>query len=246
EVLVVHRGRSTPRDWVPVRHLLTDRLDLADHAGAVTEFDPEAVVDTAALNGTDVDAVTPVLPDVPTVVLSSQDVYAAFLGLLRNHEVCPLPVTEDSPLRTERHLEGEDYEKLEVEERWLDRGATVLRLPMVYGPHDWQRREEPVLRRIRAGRPRIPGGVGNLLWNRGYVDDMARGVLAALDTRAADGMALNLGETTIHTIRGWYEAVVEVAGADAELVTVPDDVVPPDFSLTTTRRQHLLVSSAKA
>lgn len=65
-----------------------------------------------------------------------------------------MPLTEDSELRRDRYpyrgagLEGvpDDYDKLDVEERWLDRGAVVLRLPMVYGPHDRQRREDLVLR----------------------------------------------------------------------------------------------------
>jgi nucleoside-diphosphate-sugar epimerase len=61
----------------------------------------------------------------------------------------------------------------DVEERWLERDAVVLRLPLVYGPHDWQRREEPILRRLRARREQIPVGAANLLRTRGYVDDLA-------------------------------------------------------------------------
>ncbi len=38
------------------------------------------------------------------------------------------------------------------------RGAAVLRLPMIYDPHHWQRREEPVLRRLRAHRRHLPIG----------------------------------------------------------------------------------------
>ena len=57
----------------------------------------------------------------------------------------------------------DDYEKLDVEETYLQRGATILRLPMVHGEHDRQRREEFVLRRVRAGRRRIPFGAGTWL-----------------------------------------------------------------------------------
>ena len=210
DVLVVHRGRSVPDPWVPVGRLLPDRRDLGRHANEIAGFAPEAIIDTVALTGSDVDAVLPALPQVPTGVLSSQDVYEAHTGLRTGQSVAAVPLTEDSALRADRYpyrglgleVVPDDYDKLDVEERWLARGAVVLRLPLAHGPHDWQHREEPVLRRLRAGRARIPVGAANLLWTRGYVDDLATGVLSALDTRAADGLAVNLGEPQTMPIGG--------------------------------------------
>ncbi len=202
----------------------------------------------------DVTAVLPVLPEVPTVVLSSQDVYQAYTGLRNNRCESPVPLTEDSELRRDRYpyrgsgLEGvpEDYEKLDVEEHWLARGAVVLRLPMVYGPHDQQRREDLALRRVRARRPQMPIGAGNLLWTRAHVDDVATGVLAALDTRAADGLAINLGEPQTVPIRVWLEQIVRAADADLELVQVPEAALPADLALTGAPPQHILASVQQA
>ena len=56
------------------------------------------------------------------------------------------------------------------------RGGVSLRLPMIYGAFDRQRREEFMLRRVRAGRRRIPFGSGGWLACRGYVGEIARGV----------------------------------------------------------------------
>ncbi|OEV02658.1 hypothetical protein AN216_14250 [Streptomyces oceani] len=254
EVLVVSRGRSVPDPWVPVRQLWADRHDLAEHADKIRAFAPEAVLDSCALTGAAVDAVLPVLPEVPTVVLSSQDVYQAFAGLGSGRCEAPLPLTEESEPRVQRYPHRgsglpdvpEDYDKLDVEERWRPRGATVLRLPLIYGPHDWQRREDAVLRRLRAGCRRIPIGAGNLLWTRGHVDDIATGVLAALDTRAADGRTFNLGETETWPVSTWFTQIIEAAGAEAELVRVPDTALPPDLTLTAAPAQHLLVSVARA
>lgn len=212
------------------------------------------MVDTFALTAADVDAVLPVLPQVPAVVLSSQDVYEAFTGLHAGRCVAAVPLTEDSALRTTRYPYRDDesagalrdYDKLDVEDRWLPRGAVALRLPMVYGPHDGQRREEPVLRRVRAGRSRIPIGTGNLLWTKAHVDDVATGVLAALDTRAADGLAVNLGELQSVPLGAWYDQILSAAGSDSELVRVADDALPPDLELTGSFAQPLLVSSARA
>lgn len=254
QVLVVHRGHSVPEPWVPVGQLRTDRHDLAAHADVVHNFAPQAVVDTCALTAADVDAVLPALPEAPTVVLSSQDVYQAYAGLRSGRCEAPVPLTEQAELRRQRYpYRGaglahvpEDYDKLDVEDHWRPRGATVLRLPLVYGPHDWQRREDLVLRRLRAGRRRIPIGAGNLLWTRGYVDDLATGVLAALDTRAADGTTLNLGETQTWPLSAWLAQILAAAEADVDLVPVPDTTLPADLALTAAPAQHLLVSVARA
>lgn len=194
------------------------------------------------------------LPEVPTVVLSSQDVYEAHAGLRGGVGVAAVPLSEDSELRRKRYpsrglgIDGvpEDYEKLDVEERWLAREAAVLRLPLVYGPHDGQRREEPILRRLRAGRDRIPVGAANLLWTRGHVDDLAAGVLAALDNRAADGLAVNLGEPRTRPVGWWLEQIVSAARSEAELVRVADHALPPDLAITAAPAQHLLVSVSRA
>ena len=253
-VLVVHRGSSEPPGWVAVEHLHVERHHLAGHAEQVVGFDPQAVVDAIALSAADVDAVLPVLPRVPAVVLSSQDVYQAAVGLRTGQVEDSVPLDEDARLRVERYpYRGmgypgvpEDYDKIDVEERWLARGAVVLRLPMVYGPHDDQVREDMVLRRIRAGRVAMPVGAGNLLWSRAHVDDVASAVLAALDTRAGDGLALNLGERTTATMRAWVEQIIAATGAKLELVRIPDEHLPGDLRLLRAAAQHVLVCTQRA
>lgn len=116
----------------------------------------------------------------------------------------------------------------------------------MYGPHDEQVREELVLRRVRAGRSQMPVGAGNLLWSRAYVDDVAAAVLAALDTRAADGQALNLGERTTPTMRAWVEQIITAADADLQLVRVPEQHLPPDLALLGAPVQHLLAETQQA
>ena len=111
----------------------------------------------------DADFVLPHLPDVPVILLSSMDVYRAYELLLADEGGQPVPITEDADLRRGRYplrgpMEGrDDYDKLHVEPAYLARGGTVLRLAVIYGERDPQRREEFILRRVRAGRKRIPG-----------------------------------------------------------------------------------------
>jgi UDP-glucose 4-epimerase len=117
---------------------------------------------------------------------------------------------------------------------------------MVYGEHDPQRREEPILRRLRAGRTRIPIQAGNWLCTRGYVGEMARGGRLALESEAARGEILNLGEARSWSVRAWYEQIVAAADAEATLVPVGAAALPPDLGLASTIRQHVLVDSSKA
>jgi nucleoside-diphosphate-sugar epimerase len=265
DVIVVHRGVTEPvPEPVPepepasgsgdgdVRHVHADRADFAGIAAQIRSLRPDAVVDTIALTRSDADAVLPHLPDVPLVLLSSMDVYRAYELLLAGQGGQPVPITEDAEVRRGRyplrHLleKYADYDKLDVEPGYLARGGTVLRLGAIYGERDGQRREEFILRRVRAGRARIPIGPGNWLWTRGYVGDVAKAVLAVLDNPdAARGEIFNVGEFATGTMRDYAERILAAAGHEAELVTVPDDVVPGDLETTKSTAQHLLCDSGK-
>lgn len=256
QVLIVHRGQSEPGDLPDATHVHADLRELGsgDAKEEVARFDAEALVHCMALGAADTDAVLGAFPDqgLRLLVLSSMDVYRAYGGLHSGQATDAVPVDETSPVREQRYpyrgqMPGmDDYEKLDVEERWVARGGTVLRLPMVYGPHDYQRREWFVLRRVHAGRTRIPIGTGNGLFTRGYVGDVARGVRLAMERDDVGGEIFNLGETRTPTSELLARSILAAAGSDAELVRVPDDALPPDLSLTGAIRQHLLVDSSKA
>ena len=99
----------------------------------------------------------------------------------------------------------------------------------------------------RAGRRRIPFGARTSLDTRCYVGDVASCVLAALDQPgAAAGEVFNVGDLATDTARDWAPAILSAAGCGAELVTVPEDLVPPDLEATRSVAQHFLVDSRKA
>jgi nucleoside-diphosphate-sugar epimerase len=256
ELLIVHRGEHEPADLPEVDHLHANRRDLPHLRGPVGEFDPEAVVDNCAYSAADAEtALAAVDGDVRLLAVSSMDVYRAFGAVLAGTETDPLPVDETSPVRGERFPyrgrphpspDAETYEKLDVEAAYLAREATICRLPMVYGERDHQRREEPILRRVRAGRDRVPAGSGSWLWTRGYVRDVAAGVRLALESDAAVAEILNLGEARTWSMGLWARHVLEAAGSTAELVRVPDVLLPDDLKTLGTVPQHLLVDSSKA
>jgi nucleoside-diphosphate-sugar epimerase len=250
DVLVVHRGETEPADLPECRHLHTSRAEFAAVAGQVRDFAPDAVVDMLAMSRSDVDGVLPHLPDTQLVLLSSMDVYEAFwLVLDGGREGEPVPLNERSRVRTNRYPYQDarpEYDKLEVEPSYVERGAVVLRLAMIYGEHDHQRREEFILRRVRGGRTRIPVGSGSWLWSRGYVGDVSAAIQATFGNPAVAGETINIGEPAVRTMRGWAQEILAAAGHEAELVTVPEAAVPEDMWITKTWDQHVVFDGYKA
>ncbi len=254
EVTVVHRGESEPTELSGCAHLHVSRSALAEVSGELRAVRPDAVIDTRAMTRMDAEAVLPHLPDVHLVLLSSIDVYRAYELLLAGQGGEPVPLTEESPVRSGRYPLrdllpglGEHYDKLDVEPSYLARGGTVLRLSMIYGEHDGQRREEFVLRRVRAGRRRIPVGPGTALQTRCYVGDVASAVLAALDRpEAAAGQVFNVGDLATDTVLDYARRILFAADWESSLVAVPESVVPDDMESTKSTPQHFLVDSRKA
>jgi len=236
-----------------VPHLHCDRSDLMAHGEQLAAFEPDAAIDCRALTRVDAETGLAALPaGIRLVVISSIDVYRAFGAVLENRETDPVPLDEYSPVRSERYPyrdkapDRDDYDKLDVEDVYLPRGGTSLRLPMVYGERDYQLREEYLLRRIRAGRKRIPFGSGTWLTARAYVRDIARGARLALESPATAGLALNLCEDRTFSMALWSRMILEAAGSEAELVRVADEALPEDLKATGTMTQHISASAQRA
>lgn len=244
--LVVHRGLAEPADLADVEHLHADRRSWPARRGAFAAFEPDAAIDVSAGNGAGARAALEALPPgIRLIALSSVDVYRAYEGMLARRLTDAVPLTEASALRTVRHVEGPHWENLEVEELYLSAGAMILRLGAVYGEHDYQRRFEPVLRRVRGGRAQLPVGAGNFLFSRVYVGDVAQAVLAALAAEHRNG-CFNIVEAQTAPMRLFYEQIIAAAEADLELVRVRDDALPADLRACGAVGQHVLASGQKA
>jgi nucleoside-diphosphate-sugar epimerase len=163
------------------------------------------------------------------------DVYRAFGSLRGGQETDPLPLDEESPVRESRYPYPDaqpNYDKLDVEDIYGPAGACVLRLPMVYGEREKLRRQEWVLRRIRAGRRRMPIREGaTWLTCREYLRDVARAMRMAMEGRLAG--VYNVCDARSYSVRMWARLIADAAGADMEFVRVPDRVLPPTSRRTT-------------
>jgi len=254
EVLVVHRGRHEIETTPKTRHLHAARADLPAHAREIAAFRPDAAIDACAMTIADARLALEALPPrIQLVLLSSMDVYRAFGAIWARTETDALPLDESSPLRDrplpdpgvplpEWDFSWSEYDKIPVERAYLAHGAIVLRLPIVYGEHDYLAREEFVLRRLRAGRARIPVGAANLLFTRGYVGDVAVAARLAIGS-PRPGQIYNVGEPRTASMGLWMRQIARAAGSEIELVRVPDESLPPDLRLSGTFSQHMLVDS---
>lgn len=240
ELMLVHRGQTEPEGLPEARHVHVARADLATAAGEIAAFAPDAAVDVFGMDGADADAALAALPDgIRLVAISSGDVYRAFESLHAGTQTDAVPLTESAPLRAQSG-------NRELEERYLTRGAAVLRLGAVYGEHDYQRRFEFVLRRLRAGRREIPAGTGTFLFSRVYVGDVAEAVLRGLDEPRAAGEAFNVVAEPTEPFLVHARRIVAIAGAEAALVRVPQHLLPADLAITGEGSQHILMDATKA
>ena len=244
EITVFHRGQDEVEHHAGVSHLHGDRARLVDFSHLFRLLAPDIVLDMAPYSEDDARQAVAAFRGVARrlVALSSQDVYRAYGRFHRNeagpHE--PIPYDEGAPLRERLYpYRGngrglDDYDKIPVERLVMstpDLPGTVLRLPMVYGERDYQRRLFIELRRMDDGRPAIlvEETFAAWRWSRAYVENAAAAIaLAVIDDRAA-GRVYNVGEVYALTYAEWLRAVAHAAGWPGEVVVVPDGTLPPSL-----------------
>ena len=171
------------------------------------------------------------------VVLTSMDVYRA-MGVLWgvDHGLAqPMPVAEDAELRSAPSPDltaDVDFDNLEVEQAMAasaqELPVTVLRCPVIYGPHDPQRRLRQYVRRIVDGRPAIvlDSRLARFRISRGYVENVAHAAaIAVADARAA-GRTYNGGEPEALREDEWVAAVGAGLGWRGEVVVAHPDALP--------------------
>ena len=258
EVAVFHRGRAEAELPAGVGRIQGDRRRLDDHADTLGGFAPEVVLDMIPMNERDARGVMEVFKGVARriVAISSEDVYQAYdvVRGLAPGPPDPVPLSEDAPLRERLYpyeREGaEDYEKILVERVIIGDPAlpgTVLRLPAVYGPGDYQHRLFDYVKRMDDGRPAILLGEGmaGWRWTHGYVEDVASAIaLAVADERAA-GRVYNVGEAEPLPWAEWVREIGRAAGWNGEVVVVRENRLPKHLDWELDTEQHWFVDTAR-
>jgi nucleoside-diphosphate-sugar epimerase len=267
EVAVLHRG-GTPI-YTGIGEILGDRNALSNHRAEIRAFRPDAVLDCILSNGSQAEQLVDVIRGIAgrVIALSSQDVYRAAGVLHRTEEgpLEPVPIAEDSPVRSRLGVYGpkatallrsvfgwltDDYDKIPVERAVLadpNLPATILRLPMVYGPGDPLHRFHPVVRRIDDGRPAILLEQSAATWRgtRGYVENIAEAIVLAVTSPQADGRIYNLGEEDTLTEAAWARAAGDLTGWNGRIVALPSGDMPAHLRAPYNLEQHWVIATRR-
>ncbi|MCP4251131.1 MAG: NAD-dependent epimerase/dehydratase family protein, partial [bacterium] len=263
EVTVFNRGQTDTDLPDGVHRFGGDLWKLDEHAADLRAANADAVVHMMLLTGAQARRTVDVLDGLTErlVVISSGDVYRMYARIKGTEPgpPDPVPVGEDGPLREQRYpyremAEGPedyrfDYDKIEVEEAaGANPGlrATVLRLPMVYGPRDYQRRLWSYHKRMSDGRPAILLDARADGWraSRSFVDDAGRATALAATDPTAVSRTYNLAEDPAPTEAEWVRMIGEVAEWDGNIVSVEPDLLPESLQLNP-RGQDLHMDSAR-
>jgi nucleoside-diphosphate-sugar epimerase len=278
EVALFHRhadagpaGADVVRNQVV--HIQGDRNRLSDYRNQFQRFSPDVIVDLILSSGEQArQLMTTVREVAPRVVaISSMDVYRAW-GVLHGVEpgpLEPLPLTEDSPLRTVRRLYApetvkmmqsiftwvdEQYDKIAVEEAILNDpvvSGTVLRLPMVYGPGDPLHRFFPLLKRCADGRSSIllPDDFAAWRGPRGYVENVAHAIALAATSDQAAGRVYNICDEPTVPELDWQARIAKRIAKQmnwpGRFVVLPRERTPKHLLLPGNAAQHVVATSER-
>ena len=269
DVAVLTRGRSANPGPEGLTRITGDRKRLRDSETAIRAFAPDVVIDLVLSSGTQAGELVSVLRGIAgrVVALSSIDVYRA-CGVLHELEEGPLepvPLTEESALRTKlatyppaqiamvKQVYGwvdDDYDKIPVERALLENGdlpATILRLPMIYGPGDPLHRFFPLVRRMDDRRPAILMSTAQAAWRspRGFVGNVAAAIALAAMSDTAVGRIYNVAEQPSYSELEWATRVAAAAGWKGAFVVLPSDELPPHLRMAGNLDQHWSVDTSR-
>ena len=138
------------------------------------------------------------------------------------------------------------YEKILVERvslGSLDLPGTVLRLPMVYGPEDFQHRLFPYLKRMEDQRPAIllPQGWAQNRVSRGYVENVAAAIALAVEDNRAAGRIYNVAEPEALTEMEWARRIGQMVGWTGQVLIDPQS----PHSIGPEQAPHLVVETGR-
>ena len=262
-VAVFTRGQSDGPLPEGVTRLTGDMRALDDSRAALAAFAPDVVLHMMVIAEQHAADLLRVFRGLAgrVVLVSSMDVYRAYGRLIGTEPGPPelLPLTEDSPLRERLYPYRENvpgpehpmyaYDKIPAERLVLadpDLPGTVLRLPMVIGPRDYQHRLYEFIQPMEAGRPAIVLAESYARWRStfGYVENVADAIaLACTDDRAA-GRVYNVGHAAFTPLQlgKWVAEALSWAG---RFVVRPDADLPEILQPGMDTRHQLVASTAR-
>ncbi|MDM9382086.1 NAD-dependent epimerase/dehydratase family protein [Chlorogloeopsis sp. ULAP01] len=263
EITVFHRGKTTAKLPSNVHEILGDRSQFLNTKSELERLSPDVVLDMVAYTEQDAQILVNTFEGITqrVVVISSMDVYRAYGVILgRESDIVPVPLTEDSPLRSSLYPFREmpnrplnapiDYEKILVERVVMGNSnlpGTIVRLPMVYGAKDPLHRLFPYLQRMDENRPVIvvPETIARWRGSYGYVENVAYAIALAATQETAAGHIYHVADAEVLSETERIAKVKELAGWQGRVVVVPLEHLPADWQLPLNPEQDWFVDTTR-
>ena len=267
DLAILHRhadADSTSSDFLRIRG---DRNHLSDSLDQIRRFSPHVIIDLILSSGDQAHELIKIARDLRSrvVAISSMDVYRAW-GVLQEIEpgpLEPLPITEESPLRSARALYSpeaikamqnifswvnERYDKIAVEEAIMSDAqvsATILRLPMLYGPEDPLHRFFPLFKRLADGRTTILLADDFAAWRgpRGYVENIAHAIALAARSDQAVRRIYHVCEEPSLSELEWQQLIAQTMERSCGFVVLEKQRTPKHLLVPGNLAQHVVASS---
>lgn len=258
EIALFHRGNHKVKA-ANVQNIFGHRSNLVEYKDDFKTFNPDVVLDMFPFTQKDaqelIETFSPLTGRI--VALSSGDVYQAF-GRIIGTEKTPVDsqiITELSPLRENlfplrNKVKGrEDFDKILVEKELIETkliDSTILRLPMVYGPGDYQHRMYKYIKRINDKRPYIilDESFGNWKWTKGYVENIAAGIVLSVEKECNGNRIYNIGEQYTITMKQWIEDIGKAMGWNGKVINVQKEKLPESMQEKDNTSQLMVVDSS--
>ncbi len=237
EVAVFHRGQTVVDLPAGVRTIKGERSQLTLAKSEFSSFGPDVVLDL--INSSQgqaqqlIEVCRGVTPHV--VTLSSCDVYQAFdVFLGRSQDALqPVPLTETSALRHQfflfKDMNVEQlpswvdhfYEKIHAEEVVMNDPeikGSILRLPMVYGPGDVQRRFGLIVKELQTSKE-IVLDEETAQWQGcwGFIDNIVEAIRLVVTHPKAVGQIYHVADATNLTGIDIVQRLSEAANWQGEI-----------------------------
>jgi nucleoside-diphosphate-sugar epimerase len=256
-VTLFTRGNLQPELPAGIRRMTGDYKKLPEYRERFQGVEPEVVLDMIPITEQDALTVVATFRGIArrVVAASSQDVYLAW-GYVTGLDRGPVDphVNEDSPLRESRYpyrgrnlpiyteWDLENYDKILVERAFQsdpELPATILRLPMVYGPGDPAHRTFQYLKRMGDGRTMVPIEQSAARWRGplGYVEDVGAAIALAVASRAATGRVYNIAEPDVRSTADFIREIGQAAGWSGQIVELPKGALPGPWDAYRTEQQ---------
>jgi nucleoside-diphosphate-sugar epimerase len=161
-----------------------------------------------------------------------------------------VPIPEGAPKRPSPESHRFYYavaqaEKITMEPHEQGKFAvTILRYPMLYGPHSYWRYEWYLVKRILDGRRQLMlPGYGMTLLHRGHGANMGHAAALAIENPKANGQIYNTGDERLLSTRQIVDMAAKELNHEWELVPVPYEWAP-DWTYLFSKR-HVIADTTK-